>query len=58
MLMLGIDPGLSATGWGLVSLQGTRLCYHHHGVIRSTAREADTQRLARNRPTARKNNCY
>jgi len=46
MLMLGIDPGLSATGWGLVSLQGARLCYHRHGVIRSTAREADTQRLA------------
>ncbi len=46
MLMLGIDPGISATGWGLVSIQGTRLCHHRHGVIRSTAREADTKRLA------------
>ena len=46
MLMLGIDPGLGATGWGLVSMQGTRLCHHRHGIIRSTAREADTKRLA------------
>ena len=42
MLMLGIDPGLTATGWGLVSMQGTRLCHHDHGIIRSTARDADT----------------
>ena len=46
MLMLGIDPGLTATGWGLVSMQGTRLCHYRHGIIRSTAREADTKRLA------------
>ena len=46
MLMLGIDPGLTATGWGLVSMQGTRLCHHDHGIIRSTARDADADRLA------------
>ena len=46
MLMLGIDPGLTATGWGLVSLQGLRLRHHDHGIIRSTARDADTERLA------------
>jgi|SaaInl3SG_22_DNA_1037383.scaffolds.fasta_scaffold09880_3 crossover junction endodeoxyribonuclease RuvC len=46
MRMLGIDPGLGATGWGLVSMEGLRLCHHNHGIIRSTAREADTHRLA------------
>src|SRR6056300_782829 len=46
MRMLGIDPGLGATGWGLVSMEGLRLCHHNHGIIRSTAREADTLRLA------------
>ncbi len=46
MLMLGIDPGLQATGWGLVSLTGSRLCHHQHGIIRSTAKQPDTQRLA------------
>jgi len=45
MLMLGIDPGLTATGWGLVSIQGARLNHHAHGIIRSTSREADTDRL-------------
>ena len=43
MRMLGIDPGLSATGWGLVSMDGLRLCHYGHGIIRSTARDADKQ---------------
>ena len=46
MRMLGIDPGLSATGWGLVSTDRLRLSHHSYGIIRSTARDADTNRLA------------
>jgi crossover junction endodeoxyribonuclease RuvC len=46
MIMLGIDPGLSATGWGLVSVSGSHLVHHQHGVIRSTPKQADTARLA------------
>ena len=33
MRMLGIDPGLTATGWGVVSLDGQRLVPHAHGKV-------------------------
>jgi crossover junction endodeoxyribonuclease RuvC len=31
--ILGLDPGLARMGWGVVSLDGTRLCHIAHGVI-------------------------
>ena len=31
--ILGLDPGLSAMGWGLIVLDGTRLSHIEHGVI-------------------------
>ena len=31
--ILGLDPGLSAMGWGVISLDGTRLSHIEHGVI-------------------------
>ncbi len=31
--ILGLDPGLSAMGWGVISLDGTRLAHIEHGVI-------------------------
>lgn len=31
--VLGIDPGLRHTGWGLIQVQGNRLKYVAHGVI-------------------------
>jgi crossover junction endodeoxyribonuclease RuvC len=43
--MLGIDPGLTATGWGIVSLDGHRLVHHAHGVIKTTPRQSDPHRL-------------
>ena len=31
--ILGLDPGLSAMGWGVIVLDGTRLSHIEHGVI-------------------------
>jgi crossover junction endodeoxyribonuclease RuvC len=31
--ILGLDPGLSAMGWGMIALEGTRLTHIEHGVI-------------------------
>ena len=31
--ILGLDPGLRRTGWGVVSVDGARLSYVAHGVI-------------------------
>ena len=32
--ILGLDPGLRCTGWGVVSVEGSRLTHIAHGVIR------------------------
>ena len=31
--ILGVDPGLSAMGWGVIDVSGTRLTHIAHGVI-------------------------
>ena len=31
--ILGLDPGLRRTGWGVVAVEGTRLIHIAHGVI-------------------------
>jgi crossover junction endodeoxyribonuclease RuvC len=31
--IMGLDPGLSAMGWGVIEMSGTRLSYVAHGVI-------------------------
>ncbi len=31
--ILGLDPGLRRTGWGVVSVEGSRLSWVSHGVI-------------------------
>lgn len=41
LLLLGLDPGLQATGWGVIEVQGTRLRHVSDGTIRSK-RGADT----------------
>ncbi len=35
MRMLGIDPGLRTTGWGVIDVDGNRLIHVAHGVITS-----------------------
>lgn len=36
--ILGLDPGLRRTGWGIIDQQGNQLTYRAHGVIQSTDR--------------------
>ena len=35
MRLLGIDPGLRATGWGVIDVDGNRLIHVAHGVVAS-----------------------
>ncbi len=35
MRMLGIDPGLRSTGWGVIDVDGYRLIHVAHGVVKS-----------------------
>lgn len=44
-LILGIDPGLQSTGFGVIEKQGSRLAYVASGRIRTDARESLPQRL-------------
>jgi crossover junction endodeoxyribonuclease RuvC len=44
--LIGLDPGLQRTGWGVVdSTSGGRLSYVAHGVVTSNARQALAERL-------------
>lgn len=47
MKILGIDPGLERTGWGVIEQQGSRLIFIACGVIKSTAAEKLAVRLNR-----------
>lgn len=33
--IIGLDPGLQITGWGILESQGTRLIHVAHGVVKS-----------------------
>ncbi len=44
--VLGIDPGLSATGWGIIEVLGSRLSYRACGVIATTPETPLARRLA------------
>ncbi|MBO6100882.1 MAG: crossover junction endodeoxyribonuclease RuvC, partial [Spirochaetaceae bacterium] len=34
--ILGIDPGLASTGWGVIDVSGSRMIHIAHGVIETT----------------------
>jgi crossover junction endodeoxyribonuclease RuvC len=54
MIVLGIDPGMAHTGYGIVTADGGRLRAVEQGSISTPAREPAEQRLARlYRETAR-----
>jgi len=44
--ILGIDPGLSATGWGVIEAAGSRLAFRACGSISTTSDTPMSQRLA------------
>lgn len=43
--ILGVDPGLRITGWGIVDAQGTRLSFVASGCVRSDAQATMGARL-------------
>lgn len=45
MKLLGLDPGLRHTGWGIVEAQGNRLSYVADGVIDSDSKTPLAERL-------------
>ncbi|MEQ8247241.1 MAG: crossover junction endodeoxyribonuclease RuvC [Alphaproteobacteria bacterium] len=45
MILLGLDPGLRATGWGAISLDEGRLRHIANGTIRTTASASLAERL-------------
>lgn len=46
MLILGIDPGLVKTGWGIIHYKGSALTYRASGLIRTNSKNSLGQRLA------------
>ncbi len=45
MRLLGLDPGLQKTGWGIVESRGTRLTHIANGVVKSTTKKTLAERL-------------
>ena len=43
--ILGLDPGLRRTGWGVVAVEGSRLSWVAHGVIAPPEKAAFSERL-------------
>ena len=46
-IILGIDPGTMATGWGVVQVVGNALRHMGHGTINSSSAESQARRLHR-----------
>lgn len=44
-IVIGIDPGLASTGYGIISSAGNRLVYLEHGVIVTSAHVPHQKRL-------------
>ncbi|HEV2078600.1 MAG TPA: crossover junction endodeoxyribonuclease RuvC [Allosphingosinicella sp.] len=45
MILLGLDPGLGCTGWGVVRAEGNRLSHVANGQIRTDSKAALAERL-------------
>ncbi len=45
MRLIGLDPGLRNTGWGVIAVQGNRLTHIADGVVRSNAKRPLAERL-------------
>ena len=46
MRILGIDPGLQKTGWGVIVSQGNRLTFVASGLIKTKPKDTMAQRLS------------
>ena len=45
MIILGLDPGLGTTGWGIIAAEGNRLSHIANGQIRTDSKMALASRL-------------
>lgn len=45
MIIIGLDPSLSCTGWGIVAKQGNRLSHIANGQIKTNPKASLAQRL-------------
>ena len=46
MIILGLDPSLSCTGWGVIRAEGSRISHVANGQIATSAKAAMPDRLA------------
>ena len=46
MIILGLDPGLGTTGWGVIRAEGNRLSHLANGQLKTDAKESLPRRLA------------
>ena len=46
MILLGLDPGLGTTGWGLIRAEGNRLTHVANGQLKTDAAQPLPRRLA------------
>ena len=46
MRLIGLDPGLRRTGWGVVEVDGNRLAHVANGIVVSDAAETLAERLS------------
>ena len=46
MRLLGLDPGLRLTGWGVIDVEGNRLRHVAHGVVKVAADRPLAERLS------------
>jgi len=47
MLIIGLDPGLACTGWGVIAAEGNRLSHVANGQVRTDAKLPLPARLVR-----------
>ena len=47
MIILGLDPGLACTGWGVIAAEGNRLAHVANGQVKTDASAPLAERLVR-----------
>ncbi len=45
MRLIGFDPGLQTTGWGVIDIDGNRLSYVADGLVQTSAKASLSERL-------------
>lgn len=45
MRVIGIDPGLQRTGWGIIDVSGNSLTHVSHGVVKTGSKWSTSERL-------------